>query len=85
MTLRIVNSTVLMIVRPPGLPVAMTRRPSRATIVGVMLESIRLPGSVRFGPVPISPVSVVIPGAALKSPISLFNRNPAPGTVIFDP
>ena len=54
-------------------------------MVGVMLDSIRFPGSARLGPVPISPVWVVNPGAALKSPISLFSRKPAPGTVIFDP
>jgi len=50
-----VSSTVLMIVRPPGLPVTMNSCPSFARIVGVMLDSIRLPGSARFGFVPISP------------------------------
>ena len=34
---------MLMIVRPPGLPVTMNSLPSFARIVGVMLESIRLP------------------------------------------
>ena len=58
--------------------------PSFARIVGVMLDSIRLPGSARFGFVPIKPSAVVSSGAALKSPISLFSRKPAPGTTIFD-
>ncbi len=74
-----------MIVRPPGLPLTMNSLPSLARIVGVMLESIRLPGSARFGFVPIDPLSVVISGASLKSPISLFSRKPAPGTTIFTP
>ena len=74
-----------MMVRPPGLPVTSTMRPSRATMAGVMLESIRLPGSARLGRVPIRPAAVVSPGAALKSPISLFSRKPAPGTTIFEP
>ncbi len=50
-----------------------------------MLDSIRLPGAARFGAVPISPSAVVRPGPALKSPISLFSRKPAPGTTIFEP
>ena len=81
----IVSSTVLMMVRPPGLPVTMNSLPSFARIVGVMLESIRLPGSARFGLVPIEPRSVVSSGASLKSPISLLSRKPAPGTTIFTP
>ena len=85
MTLRIVISTVLMIVRPPGVPVTMNSLPSLATIVGDMLDSMRLPGRARFGSVPISPCSLVSPGPALKSPISLFSRKPAPGTTIFEP
>ena len=50
-----------------------------------MLESMRLPGAARLGSVPISPSAVVRPGPALKSPISLLRRKPAPGTTIFDP
>ncbi len=74
-----------MIVRPPGLPVTMRSCPFFVTMVGVMLESIRLPGAARLGPVPMSPVASVRPGPALKSPISLFSRKPAPGTTIFEP
>ena len=55
-TLRIVSSTVLMMVLPPGLPVTMKSRPSFARMVGVMLESMRLPGAARFGSVPIKPL-----------------------------
>jgi len=74
-----------MIVRPPGLPVTMKSFPSRATMVGVMLDSMRLRGLARFGSVPIRPSAVVSPGPALKSPISLFRRKPAPGTTIREP
>ena len=38
-----------MIVRPPGVPVTMNSLPSLATIVGDMLDSMRLPGRARFG------------------------------------
>jgi len=59
--------------------------PSLERIVGDMLDSMRLAGAARLGVVPISPESFVRSGAALKSPISLFNRKPAPGTTIFTP
>jgi hypothetical protein len=72
-------------VRPPGLPVTMNTFPSLARIAGVMLDSIRLPGAARFGAVPMRPSRVVSSGEALKSPISLLSRNPAPGTTIRDP
>ena len=74
-----------MIVRPPSAPVTISSAPFRATIVGVMLDSMRFPGAARFGSVPMSPVASVSPGPALKSPISLFRRKPAPGTTILDP
>ena len=43
------HRTVLMIVRPPGLPVTSTGLPSFSTITGVMELSIRLPGAIWFG------------------------------------
>ena len=46
---------MLMMVRPPGVPVTMNSWPSLAMIVGAMLDSMRLPGRARFGGVPISP------------------------------
>ncbi len=85
MRCRITSRTLLMMVRPPGAPTTATSSPSFATIDGVMLESMRCSGRARFGSVPMRPRSVVIPGAALKSPISLLSRNPPPGTVIFEP
>ena len=54
-----------MIVRPPGLPTTATSLPSFATIVGVMLDSMRLPGRDEFGSVPISP-SRGQPGPAVE-------------------
>ncbi len=74
-----------MIVRPPGLPVTMNSWPSLVTIVGVMLDNIRLPGAARLGSVPMRPRSSVNPGPALKSPISLLSKNPAPGTTMPEP
>ncbi len=76
---------MLGIVRPPGLPTTSSGRPSFATIVGVMLDSIRRPGRARLGSVPMRPVASVRPGPALKSPISLLSRKPAPGTTILEP
>ena len=57
-TLTTTHSTVLMIVRLPGLPVTRTTLPSLATIVGVCELSIRLPGAIRFGSVPMRAVAV---------------------------
>ena len=61
-----------MIVRPPGEPINNTGFPFFARIVGVMLDNIRFPGATKFGAVPIVPVSSVLPGSGLKSPISLL-------------
>jgi hypothetical protein len=77
--------TVLMIVRPPGDPVISTTLPPFDTIVGVIELSIRLPGSIRFAGVPTVPSDSVTPGFLLKSPISLFSRNPAPLTTTREP
>ena len=74
-----------MIVRPPGEPVSSTTFPFFSTIVGVIELSIRLPGSIRFGGVPMPPVRFVSPGFLLKSPISLFNRKPVPFTTTCEP
>jgi hypothetical protein len=45
-----VSSVVLMMRGPPGLPVTMKGSPSRSRMVGVMLESGRLPGATAFAP-----------------------------------
>jgi hypothetical protein len=74
-----------MMVRPPGLPTTATSFPSFATMLGVMLDSIRCSGRARFGSVPIKPVESVSAGPALKSPISLFRKKPAPGTTMPEP
>ena len=59
-------STVLMIVRPPGEPVTSTSLPSFVTIVGVIELSMRLPGSIRFAGVPMSPSAFVSPGLLVE-------------------
>ena len=79
------DKTVLMIVRPPGLPVTSTARPSRATTVGDCELSIRLPGAITLAGVPIAPCRSVTPGCQLKSHIWLLSRNPAPRTTTCEP
>ncbi len=82
---RMTQSVVLGMVRPPGDPVTILTLPSRSTIVGVMELSIRFPGAMMLAGVPIRPDVSVRPGIKLKSPISLFSRNPAPATTAFAP
>ncbi len=82
---RMIWCTVLMIVLPPGDPVTSTVFPFRTTIAGLIEESIRLPGRIRFGAVPMSPIVFVSPAFLLKSPISLLSRKPAPDTTTRDP
>ena len=77
MTLRIVISTVLMIVRPPGEPVTMNSLPSLATIVGDMLDSIRLPGRARLGSVPMRPCLVGQPRAGIEVAHLVVQQEPA--------
>ena len=71
---------------PPGLPVTMKGRPSRETIVGVMLESGRLPGAMELAPrSSTSPYTFGRPTAFEKSSISLLSTMPVPGTVMPEP
>ena len=79
------QNTVLMIVRPPGLPVTNVTWPFFETTTGVIELSIRFPATIWLGFVPIRPFEFVMPGRGLKSPISLFNTNPAPRTTIREP
>ena len=79
-------STVLMIVLPPGDPVTSASSPFLVvTMVGVIEQSMRFPGSMRLGSVPISPVRLVKPGFRLKSPISLLSRMPVPLATTCEP
>ena len=74
-------STVVMMRLPPGLPVANQGVWSpRKTSVGLMELSGRRPGAMRFAGPCTKPKALAWPGAVLKSSISLFNRNPPPGT-----
>jgi len=76
---------VLMIVRPPGLPVIRNGFLSLRTIIGDMELSIRLPGWIKLGFVPMRPRVSVTPGFMLKSCISLFNRKPVPFAITREP
>src|SRR3954471_2723920 len=69
-------STVVMIVAPPGEPSATTGLPWRVTIVGENEEPGRLAGSTRVG---------CVVEARLKSVISLWSRQPQPGTTMPEP
>ena len=50
-----------------------------STIVGVIAESIRLPGAIGVGVALHQPHMFGRPGAVVKSSISSLSRNPAPG------
>ena len=84
-TLTTMFSTVLIIVRLPGLPVTSMTLPLRAMIVGVCELSMRLPGAIKLASVPIAPLRSVTPGLRLKSSISSLSRNPAPLTTTREP
>ena len=73
---------LLIMVRPPGLPITRRGLPSFATIVGVILESMRLPGAISLAVRPTTPKKLATPGLMLKSSISLFSRKPAPSTTV---
>ncbi len=71
-----------MMVGPPGVPTTMNSLPSRpSTMDGVIAESMRLPGTIALASPCTRPYWLGLPGAVVKSSISLFNRNPAPVTV----
>ncbi|MNZ89897.1 hypothetical protein D3C78_1088380 [compost metagenome] len=65
---------------PPGVPITRLTLPSRVIMVGLMDESMRLPGSMALASLPTTPKALATPGLALKSSISSFNRKPAPFT-----
>ena len=73
--------TVVMIIEPPGEPIARTGTPSSSTMVGLIDERGRLPGAGRFGSGTPGPWV----GVKLKSVSSLFNKNPRSGTTMPDP
>ena len=72
-------------VLPPGVPMTSAVLPSRTKIVGVIDESIRLPGAMALLSLPITPNLLGTPVLALKSSISLFIRKPAPPTTTPEP
>ena len=71
-----------MMVGPPGVPTTIIKCPSRSsTMLGVIAESIRFPGSMVFPSPCIKPYMLGLPGAVVKSSISSLSRSPAPRTV----
>ena len=80
MTFMMAWNTEVKIVDPPGVPTTMATAPSSSRIVGVMDDSMRLPGWISFASLPTTPYAFGTPGLMLKSSISLFSRNPAPVT-----
>ena len=71
-----------MIVGPPGVPTTIISAPSGSrTMLGVIDESIRLPGTIALFSPSTRPNWLGWPGDAAKSSISLFSRKPAPATV----
>ncbi len=80
------GTIVVMIVAPPGVPVTRSVRPSGSTtMVGVIADSMRLPGAMALASPCTSPNWFGTPGFEVKSSISLFSRKPAPRTTTFDP
>src|SRR6266478_1507110 len=72
--LRVVLSTELIMVEPPGEPYAAIGSSSLNRIVGAMLDRGRLNGATSFAPG--FPVAALKVGAKLKSVSSLFSRKP---------
>ncbi|NBU26539.1 MAG: hypothetical protein EBS39_13205, partial [Gammaproteobacteria bacterium] len=72
--------TPVKIVEPPGVPSEATTRPSRTSRVGVIDDSMRLPGAISLARPPTTPYMFGWPGLVLKSSISLLSRKPAPVT-----
>src|SRR6476646_9363236 len=71
---------------PPLAPVTSSgRRSASRTIVGVIADSIRLPGAIALASPWTRPYMFAVPGLAAKSSISLLRRKPAPVTVTADP
>ena len=71
---------------PPGLPTTSISRPSgSSTMVGVIDDSIRLPGPTALASPCTSPNMLGWPGADVKSSISLLRKKPAPSTTTRDP
>ena len=63
---------------PPGVPTTRLTLPSRVTMLGLIEESMRLPGSMALASLPTTPKALATPGLALKSSISSLSRKPAP-------
>ena len=79
-------NTVVMMNGPPLAPVTSSGRWSLSrTMVGVIADSMRLPGAMALASPWTRPYMFGVPGFAAKSSISLFRRNPPPVTVTADP
>ena len=70
---------MVIIREPPGEPSTIATPPSRSTMVGVMEDNGRLPGAIVLGTPCTRPNRLALPGLTVKSSISSFSRNPAPG------
>ena len=53
--------------------------------MGLMHDSGRFPGATALASPPTRPKALGVPGAAVKSSISLLRITPVPGTISFDP
>jgi hypothetical protein len=85
-TFRMVWSTVVMIVEPPGVPVTKKSSPSGSvTMVGVMAESMRFPGSMAFCSPCTSPNWFGTPGLAAKVVHLVVEEEARAGTVTLLP
>ena len=71
---------VVIIVDPPGDPIIIKGLPFFKTIVGVIEDKGRFPGSIALALLPTNPNALGTPGFDEKSSISLFKKKPAPLT-----
>src|SRR5258706_14314635 len=72
----IVCSTAVMIRLPPGVPTTITDLPSFVTMLGLIDDSGRLPGSILLASPCTSPYRLGTPIFAVKSSISSFSKTP---------
>ena len=73
-------ATVVVMVGPPGVPTTARSSPSCTTMVGVIDESMRLPGSILLGSPCTRPKMFGEPGLTEKSSISLLSSTAVEGS-----
>ena len=84
-TFRIASSVMVMMREPSGLPITMKILPSLVTMVGLMEESGRLPGSMALFLPWIRPNRLGAPTLEVKSSISSLRKKPVSPAITLAP